>query len=167
MKVILISAMSVNGNIGRSSEHSSVEWTSKEDTKFFVDQTKEAGVVVMGRKTFETIGRSLPGRLIVVMTRKPELYSVIDGVEYTNKHAQEILKDLRARGFSSVVIAGGSEVYSMFLQEKLVTDLYLTIEPILFGNGVPLVEFPGDVALQFVETYMLGLQSVLLHYRVV
>lgn len=167
MKVELIAATSLNGKIAASSDQSSLEWTSKEDTKFFVEKTKECRVMIMGRKTFDTIGRALKDRLIVVMTHEPGKQESIEGVEFTNQTPQQILKSLESRGYASVAITGGSGVYSMFLKEKLVTDVYLTFEPILFGNGIPLAESFEDVKLELVESKLLGEQTVLLHYEVV
>src|SRR3989338_2166961 len=167
MKIELIAAMSLNGKIAASPDQSSLEWTSKEDTKFFVEKTKECRVMIMGRKTFDTIGRSLKDRLMIVMTCDPEKYVPIDGVEFTDRTPQQILENLETRGYTSVAITGGAGVYSMFLKEKLVTDVFLTIEPILFGNGISLAESFGDVKLIFVESKTLGEQAVLLHYEVV
>lgn len=167
MKVILIAAISINGKIGTSSNQSSLEWTSKEDTQFFVEKTKECGVMIMGRKTFDTIGHGLKDRKMIVMTCDVESKQPVDGVEFTCETPREILDRLAAQGFESVTITGGSNMYSLFLKEKLITDLYLTIEPILFGEGIPLAESFGDVKLRFVESQMLGEQSVLLHYEVV
>lgn len=167
MKVELIAAMSLNGKIAASADQSSLEWTSKEDTKFFVEKTKECKVMIMGRKTFDTIGRALKERLMIVMTCDPEKYTPIDGVEFTDRAPQQILENLELRGYTSVAITGGAGVYSMFLKEKLVTDIFLTIEPILFGNGTSLAESFGDVKLRLVESKLLGEQAVLLHYEVV
>lgn len=165
MKISLLAAVSLDGKIAQSPDQSSLEWTSPEDKRFFVSKTKEAGVLIMGRKTFETIGRPLPGRLIVVMTRGADRYeSVPDQVEYSAAEPKAILEALETRGFKEVVIAGGAEVYSMFLKEKLVTDLYLTIEPVMFGTGVPLVH--EDVLQSFVlaSVEKLGEGAVSLHY---
>jgi len=73
MKIILIAAMTLNGMIAQTRDQNSLEWTSKEDTAFFIEKTKEAGVVVMGQKTFETIGKPLKGRRLIVLTQDEEL----------------------------------------------------------------------------------------------
>lgn len=163
--VSLIAAISANGKIAERVGQTSLDWTSKEDTKFFVQKTKELGVVVMGRKTFETIGRPLKERLIIVMTSEPEKYEPQPGIlEYTKKSPRELLDDLTSRGFSKVALAGGASVYSEFLKAGLVDELFLTVEPVLFGGGVPLAENFGRVNLELVETMKLGEQAVLLHY---
>jgi dihydrofolate reductase len=167
MKVSLLAAISVDGRIAENLEQLA-DWTSKEDKKFFVAKTKEAGVLVMGRKTYETIGRPLPGRLNVVMTRDVSgRENIADSLEYMSSSPQEILADLARRGFTEVVIGGGAEIYSMFLREKLVTDLYLTVEPVVFGDGVPLVTGGVFQKLNLVSSERLGERAILLHYAVV
>ncbi len=164
MKVILIAAMSVDGKIAESAEQNSLDWTSKEDTRFFIEKTKESGVVIMGSKTFNTIGRPLKDRRLIVMTYSPEDYSV-NGVEFTKQQPNELLARLKKEGHESVVVAGGSSVYSIFIREGLITDYFLTIEPVLFGKGVPFAHGFDRVNLKLVNSTRLGEHSVLLHLQ--
>ncbi len=165
MKVLLIAAVSADGKIAESEDQLSLDWTSKEDLRFFIDKTKETGVVIMGRKTFDTIGKPLKERQVVVMTRSPESQKEMDGVEYTNESPKEILDRLSGLGIKSVVVAGGSSIYSMYLKEGLVTDVYLTVEPYLFGGGVPLASGFERIKMQLEEVTQLGENGVLLHYQ--
>ena len=158
--------MSVDGKIAEKAEQSSLDWTSKEDLRFFIEKTKEAGVVIMGRKTFATIGKPLKDRKLVIMTSDPEKQESMDGVEYTSEAPESIVHKLEADGFTSVVIGGGAGVYSQFLAAGLVTDLFLTIEPVLFGRGIPLAQDFDRMNLKIVETRMLNEQSILLHYTI-
>jgi len=66
MKVILLMAMTADGMIARATEDL-VNWTGKADKKYFVNVTKETGVMIMESKTFDTIGRVLPDRKRVVL----------------------------------------------------------------------------------------------------
>ncbi|TAL49971.1 dihydrofolate reductase [Patescibacteria group bacterium] len=173
MNVWLIAAISADGKIAQVEGQSSLDWTSKEDTRFFIDKTKEAGVVIMGRKTFDTIGKPLKGRRIIVMSHSPAPLLFKEGlgvvtsgtVEFTNLPPRELLDDLTAQGVTTVALAGGSSIYSQFLQEGLVTDLYLTIEPVLFGNGVPLASGFERTDMRLVESIPLNDQAILLHYK--
>ena len=61
MKVILLMALTVDGMIARSPEEFP-DWTGTEDKRMFKKTTLEAGVLIMGAKTYDTIGRPLPGR---------------------------------------------------------------------------------------------------------
>jgi dihydrofolate reductase len=165
VQTILLAAVTANGFIARSTNELA-NWTSKEDKKFFVEETKKAGVMVMGRTTFATIGKALPGRLIIVLTNDPTAVETIPGsVEPMSGTPAEVLAHLEKRGFSSVVIAGGANVYSQFLNAGLVDELALTIESILFTSGVRLAEnLTRELLLELMSVEKLGATSVLLRY---
>src|SRR6185436_20244233 len=99
-----IAMMTADGLIARHDHHAAL-WSSKEDKQFFSKRTKEAGVIVMGAKTFATMGKPLPGRLNIVYTPDPIL---MEGVETTTLPPPELLASLEKRGFKEVAICGGS-----------------------------------------------------------
>ena len=139
MKVILYAAVSVDGKLAEATGQVSTDWTSEADYKWFVAQTKVCGVVAMGRKTFSTISRPLKDRLLYVMTRSPESCEPMgDSVIFTSMTPEEIVADAEARGYKTLALAGGSEIHTLFFEAGLVDELYLTVEPVLFGHGVPL-----------------------------
>jgi len=168
MKVILLAAISANGKIAEHEGQTSLDWTSKEDLHFFIEKTKEIGVLIMGRKTFETIGKPLKGRRVIVITKEGrEVMEEKDGngkVEFTSEQPRELLERLQKEGIESVIIAGGSSIYSQFLSEGLITEVFLTVEPVLFGNGVSLASGFERINLSLVESTRLGEGSVLLHF---
>jgi len=167
MNILLLAAISVDGRIAKSADQLA-DWTSKEDKRFFVSKTKEAGALIMGRKTYDTIGRPLPNRLNLIMTRDADTSKNIDGeLEYTSKSPREILDELKERGYESVVIGGGTSIYSLFLREGLVTDLYLTVESLLFGSGVALIDDVPQTNLDLQSVEKIGDQSVLIHYKII
>ncbi len=193
MNVVLIAAVSADGKIAEGEGQTSLDWTSKEDTKFFVSKTKEIGVVVMGRKTFETIGKPLKGRRTIVLTRQgiPPLFKgrlarpterparqsrsggsfgrggvTAGSVEFTDESPSELVSRLTSEGVESLALAGGSSIYSQFLQAGLVTELYLTVEPVLFGAGVALASGFERLEMELVDVTRLGEQAVLLQYRI-
>jgi dihydrofolate reductase len=166
MKVILIAAMSVDGKIAESADQNSLDWTSKEDTAFFIKKSKEAGVVIMGEKTFYTIGKPLKGRRLIILTHNPEQHSPQEGLEFVNAPAQTLLKTLEQEGVDQVVIAGGASIYSQFLRGGHVTDVFLTVEPMLFGSGIPLASGFDRVSMGLVAVERLGEHGVLLHYQI-
>ena len=166
-RVIALAAMTADGRIaGHASD--SVEWTSREDRRMFVRVTRRAGVVVMGRATYDTLPGPLAGRLVVVLTRHPEHHTTRPGeVEFTSAMPAEVVADLAGRGFGEIVVAGGAEVYTAFLETGQVDELWLTIEPLLFGAGLPLVHrAPPGLRLRLAEVVRLGENTVQLHYRV-
>src|SRR3989344_1882241 len=127
IKTFLIAAITADGFIAKNSAHNP-SWTGKEDKKFFVERTKQAGVVIMGSKTFEVMGRPLKDRLNIVYSR--DTNKKYEGVEVTNKPPEELLADLEARGYKEAAICGGSNIYTMFLKAGLLDTLYITIEPL-------------------------------------
>jgi len=162
MKVFIIAALTADGFIGKDASHLA-NWTSPEDKKKFVRLTKEAGVMIMGARTFETIGRALPGRKTIVYTSQPQKVTA-EGVETTTEEPAKLLARLEKEGYTSVAICGGASIYAMFMQAGVVTDLYLTIEPILFGQGVPLFSDSLEVPLTLVQLEQPNQHSVFLHY---
>ncbi|MBI5221369.1 MAG: dihydrofolate reductase [Candidatus Magasanikbacteria bacterium] len=160
MKVILLMAITVDGKIAKSPDHPAT-WTSRADKKVFVAETKKAGVIIMGETTYDTIGKPLPGRLNIVMSLSPDKNKNIPGLlEFTNTPPKELLAELESRGFSSVIIGGGATINGLFLREKLIDEIWLTIEPKIFGEGLSL--FKGaevDVDLELLEVNKICLQK--------
>ena len=110
-----IAAMSLNRAIGNGNN---IPWHLPEDFKWFKDTTM-GHVLAMGRKTFESIGRPLPGRETVVLTRNPG--SVI-GVRTLG--SLEALGQVEAYRDRTIFICGGAEIYSQALGQC--SDLFLT-----------------------------------------
>ena len=163
MRVFLIAALSADGFIAKTSTHTPMEWTSKEDKQFFVETTKKAGVVVMGQNTYETIGKPLPGRHNVVYSRDRQY----EGVQVTQAEPEALLKELESKGYKEVAVCGGSTIYTMFMEAGVVDKLYLSVEPVLFGQGMTLFNKELDVKLVLVQERKLGEQTLLLEYDVV
>ena len=152
MHVFLIVAQSLDGYIAQSPHQVSTDWTTPEDKKFFRDRTKEAGVLIMGRTTFETIGRGLPGRKIFVLSSqpRPSQFSNLDEseVEFSLLSPEKLLAELEQSGQAEVAICGGAQIYTHFLKAGLIDTVYSTIEPVIFGTGVTI--FTEDVVVKLV-----------------
>lgn len=164
MRVFIIAAITADGFIGRDAGHLA-DWTSPEDKKLFVRLTKEAGTMVMGAKTFATIGRALPGRKTIVYSRNPQSVAQKD-VEGTSESPTALIVRLEEEGVQSLAVCGGASIYGQFMAAGVVDELYLTIEPVLFGSGVPLFDQELDCHLSLLSTEKLNDHSVLLHYAV-
>lgn len=163
-KVILLAAVTADGFIARHANHTA-DWTSAEDKKLFVELTKKAGVMIMGATTFNTIGRALPGRRTILLTRSPEKYKNMN-VDCMKSPPEVIVQELDAKGVKEVVVCGGASVYGQFMAAGVVDELYLTVEPFLFGTGVPLFNEKLDEKLNLLEVRKLNESTVLLHYAV-
>jgi dihydrofolate reductase len=168
MKKILLVAMSVNGKIARMEEESSLRWTSEEDTAFFKVKTKQAKNIIMGHKTFQTINKGLPDRVIYVMTREKKLPGKMQpGVIFTNDSPEIIISKLEKRGEKECCIAGGRSVYEQFLELDLVDEIFLTVEPLLFKKGTGLCDvLTEDIRLSLLDLKKLNDSTILLNYKV-
>lgn len=170
MQVSLITAISADGFIAQDPMAPSTAWTSREDAHWFAQKTKEIGVCIMGRKTFETIGKPLAGRLTVVLTGEKTLSVPLETevLEVYSGQPEELLESLVKRGFSAAAICGGASVYTQFMQKGLVDRLFITVEPIMFGKGVKLFNQPfANLRLKLVTTHSLSAHSIVLEYQVV
>ncbi len=113
----IIVAIADNYAIGKDN---SLLWHISEDLKFF-KRTTMGCTVIMGRKTFESIGRALPGRLNIVVTRGSTC-SFPEGVRTANS-VDEAFRVAESAGKDCFVIGGG-EIYRQTL--SMVDNLYVT-----------------------------------------
>jgi dihydrofolate reductase len=165
VKTLIIAALTADGFIGRDANHLA-DWTGKADKKLYTDVTKAAGVMIMGARTFETIGRALPGRRTIVYTHRPEEFAGIENVDTTGEDPAQLIAKLRADGANGVAICGGASIYNMFMAAGVVDELYLTYVDKIFGSGVPLFGESLTADLNLLEVKQLDAQTVLLHYEV-
>ena len=167
MKVFLIAAVTADGFIARTSDHAA-DWTSSEDKKLFARLTKEAGYMVMGSRTYNTIGRALPERQTIIYTSRPEALNGLDdpAIQTTQEEPSHLIERLATEGATGLAVCGGAQIYSLFAQAGVIDEVYLTIEPVLFGTGVPLFGQELALQLELIDSQNLNDNAVLLHYRV-
>jgi dihydrofolate reductase len=120
-----ISAMSENRVIGDSGR---IPWHLPADFRWF-RQVTLGGILLMGRKTFESIGKPLPGRQTIVLTRSA---APIPGVR-TASEIEPLLEELQ-NDPRPVWVCGGAEIYRLLL--PLCGDLFLTRVPITVTGDV-------------------------------
>lgn len=104
MRISLIVAVARNGVIGSDGE---IPWRLPEDQKFF-RRTTMGQALVYGRKTFDSIGKALPGRANLVLTRRE--HAPVEGVEFVPDLATAIER-ARAAGYEECFVAGGEAIY--------------------------------------------------------
>jgi len=118
MQVSLIVAAAHNGAIGKEG---TMPWHLPADLKHFKNITWGLPII-MGRKTFDSLGKPLPGRTNIVITRQTnwnpsnEVIVVADVITALSK--------ARECGVKEVVVIGGGEIYNLFFD--LATRIYLT-----------------------------------------
>ena len=120
MTITLIAAVARNGVIGNAGD---IPWRVPGEQAFF-KATTLGHTLVMGRATYESIGRALPGRTTIVLTRDPDWRA--DGVQ-TAASIEEAL----ALAEGDVYVAGGAAVYEAALpyaDEQLISEIDLEPE---------------------------------------
>jgi len=107
-----IAAVSENGIIGSGNR---IPWHLPEDFKWF-KQTTTGHILVMGRKTFESIGRPLPNRETIVVSKA--------GFAHPGVRTVASLDDISTADGREIFICGGAQIYAQALPRC--SDLYLT-----------------------------------------
>lgn len=124
MEIILIAAVSKDKVIGKQG---GIPWKIKEDLSFFKEKTLNSPII-MGRATYNSIGRPLPNRLNIVMTRSVKNTEGVTEVTSADKaiEAASINRDS-----SKVYIIGGENIYKEFLpiaHRMIITEVDLYIK---------------------------------------
>ncbi len=137
MKVILYMAISVNGMIAKQNDDTS--WISSEEWNSYSLAVRNAGNLIVGHRTYNILTKQpefaelKDVKLVVVSQKDFEVISPNHFVAHSPKEALELLKDFR-----EVIVAGGGLLNASFMSENLVDEIYLDIEPIILGDGIPL-----------------------------
>jgi len=190
---MLVMAITADGKIAKSSDHFP-DWTSKEDKKMFAEVSKKHGVVIMGDKTFFTLApkskknasinagskeknngsfgagqafpKPLPGRLNVVFTllkKPPKMKNVM----WVGGDLNKVLKKLEKMGYKSAILGGGAFLNTQFLKKKLINEIWLTIEPKIFGEGLGVFGGDFEVNLKLLNVEKINEDSVVVKYKVI
>ena len=130
MEKCIIVAIADNNAIGRDN---ALLWHISEDLKFF-KRTTSGCPVIMGRKTFESIGRPLPKRTNIVVSRgfdAPEGVVVVPSLEEAYKAASVAMSGEAEALPSRFFVIGGGQIYAQAMQDAdrlIVTHVHTVIE---------------------------------------
>ena len=148
MKIILAMVMSADGKSTKGDGSPNL-WASVEDQGFFHGLKTKIGVIIVGRKTYEAAGKpDGDGIRRIVMSRDTGFTLPSD--------------------INEALLVGGSELNAEFFRRKLINEIYLTIEPKIFGVGLPIAQgVQLEVELELINLKQLNRHgTLLLHYRV-
>jgi dihydrofolate reductase len=162
--VTLIMAITSDGKIAKDSDHFA-DWTSPEDKKAFIKTSKDFGLIIMGRKTFETFPSPLKERLNVVFSTKKE--DDQEGVLWVNDSPENVLKNLEDMGYKKALLGGGANLNTLFLKKKLIKEIILTVEPKIFGSGLSLFNDDFNLNLELLDLKKINKSSYIVKYKVV
>ena len=161
-KLIGIVAMTTNGIIAVNDK---LPVKSKYDMRFFKSKT-ENNIVIMGKKTYETLGKPLPNRLNIVLTKTP-----MDNIGAHERpyYTDSIIKALRHRGTDDTrdtYIIGGRQVYQSMI--PICDELYVTVfdnmQGLIYEDNITTFPYSFNVHHQHTESEKIGIGCSLLDY---
>ena len=167
MKIILYMATTANGYV--ASQDDETPW-SDEEWESYHNIVKKVGNIIIGRRTYEMM---LDGEEFSKIGN-PVVATVTSDIRLKNnsqfhfvKNPREALETLENLGFNEAIVGGGGHLNASFMKQGLVDEIYLDVEPIIFGKGIPLF-MPEDFEykLQLLETKQLNSNTLQLHYSV-
>jgi dihydrofolate reductase len=121
LKLALIAAVSDNGVIGNNN---TLPWHLPEDLQYFKQRTI-GKAILMGRKTYQSIGKPLPNRDNIILTNNKHFNSKRFKAPCTLVHSIEQAKTIaQAKGHSELMVIGGAQLYELTLAQADI--LYLT-----------------------------------------
>jgi dihydrofolate reductase len=166
MKTILYMAITPNGLIAKADDDTS--WVTDNEWKSFLKMVQQAGNMIIGRRTYEIMKeagqfKGLEKIKIVVLTHA----SLPDSKFCAASSPSEALEILYRQGFKSALVAGGGDTNGDFSKEGLIDEIYLDVEPLLFGKGIRLFGNSAfESRLKLLGTKKLSANEVQLHYKV-
>lgn len=123
--VTIIAAIAKNNALGKDND---LIWHLPADLKHFKKITT-GHTIIMGRKTFESIGKPLPNRTSIIVTRNKDYFK--DGCLIAH-HLEEAI-DLAKKEDNNIFVIGGAQIYKEALEKDLVDALDITLVHETFG----------------------------------
>jgi dihydrofolate reductase len=139
LKTFLVFVVTADGKVTKWGDPFVRAWSSKEDHEYFSALMKSAPLVVMGSSTFNADPiKPGSGRLMVILTSKPWHYKKLEipgNLEFTAESPARLVEKYDKMGYREMLVAGGPHVATSFLKEQQINEIWLTIEPRIFGTG--------------------------------
>ena len=166
MKIILYMAISVNGLIAKTDDDTS--WISLEEWDSYSLAVRKAGSIIVGRRTYQLLTKQpefsefKDVKLVVVSKIDFKTLTPDHLIAHSPKEALELLKD-----YKEVVLAGGGILNASFLAENLVDEIFIDIEPIILGKGIPIFNNKDfEHKLKFISQKQISKNEIQLHYQI-
>lgn len=174
MKVILATVTSLDGKSTKWYQPPKL-WASKEDQLYFKSLIAQNNLIVMGKNTFNVSRNDIKpskNKLRVVVVRNLEEINdltVSNQLEFTNEQPGQLVKRLSNLGYKQMLLVSGPKLNTSFFKSKLINEIWLTLEPNIFGMGLGLVDQEKlDVKLKLLSVKKLNSQgTLLLKYQVI
>lgn len=162
-------AITINGFIAKENDDTSfvseIEWDS------FRDMIKNTGNMIIGSRTYGIMRNGEEFKNIenirVLVVSENANFETIANNHSVAKTPKDALTILEKEGFDKVLVAGGGTLNASFMAENLVDEIYLDVEPVVFGKGIRLFrENNFETKLKLLETKKLSDNEIQLHYQI-
>jgi dihydrofolate reductase len=160
-------AITVNGFIARKNGFS--DFVTADALEHNLKIVKNSGCCVMGSKTYEYILKyeDFPLPCYNVVMTKKKIKSKWKNVLFTDQQPKMVLKQLKEKGFKTVLLFGGAKANSSFLKGNLVDEFYLYVVPVALGDGMMLLQKMGlEAKLKLLKIDRFSESIIGLHYKV-
>lgn len=156
---------------GRITDHEGHfhNWGSEEDHAFFQRLIPQYDAIVVGRVTYEHLSKraGFP-RPMFVITKDRDLIKRGSDVQGIDVATADIAHVLQQQAYKNILVIGGTKTYSYFLERGLLDEVFVTIEPLTFGQGQSAFSHAHFHPSRFSLIACKPLNShgtILLHYR--
>lgn len=169
-----VAVTTLDGKIAKNKSHN-VDWSSAEDKQHLDEMINQSDVVIVGHNTYEVAKsiltpEKLATRNYIILTHSVETTEEREkGRLFVNPQNVDLRKLTEDLGYQQVAILGGGKIYSLMIEKDCTDEIYLTIEPIIFGTGINLID-DADLNTKFKLLDIKKLNqngTVLLHYKAV
>lgn len=135
---------------GIGTENNKLPWKLRDDLKWFKEITF-GNVIIMGRKTFESIGcKPLSGRVNIVLSRSMKSFNIPGAAVFNN--IDSLIKWCKKyRELSEIFVIGGREIYELFASKGVIKTIYASRVNGVYKDAV--IKFPKDILHDFKEQY--------------
>ncbi len=149
------------------------DFGSAEDHAFFRAALQTFDSSIAGRRTYQAGRESIlrarqSPRLQMVLTSTPERFEadfLAEHLEFRNADTSAVVEELTRRGRSRCALLGGARLYTEACARDLLDELWVTIEPVAFGEGTRMFEGRTDFRFEAVGAERLSSETWLLKYR--
>lgn len=168
MEFLLIAAVSLDGRLADGAGRS---FSSPEDKKHFFDFVQECDGAVFGANTYREnppwmTEKLMPGTPRIVVTRDPGKFAdrAHPGLTFLPPDLDLHQNFFARHNCRRIAVLGGGFVYASYLAADRVDRIYLTLEPIVLGEGPPFASLPVNQDFRLVSTKHLNASTLLLEY---
>jgi dihydrofolate reductase len=167
MKTILVFVSTLDGKVTKWGNPNVRSWSSENDKEYFSRTWNNAPLIIMGSNTYNADPmKPSSNHLLVIMTRQPSKYrmnEIAGQIEFTAESPARLVARFKKEGHKQMLIVGGAHIATSFLREQLIDELWLTIEPKIFGlGGNFVIEEKLDINLNLISCEKVNKQGTLI-----